>query len=79
MKKAALAALLAFTLIFCAAGCTAEEMLNPDQNGTRSDMTTGTAVEGNVSTTHNGVVNGDNRNLVDYGMRLVADSVARGQ
>ena len=73
MKKATLAALLAIMLIFCAAGCTAEDYLNPNQNGDRSDMITENINEGNVSTTSNGVVNGDNRNLVDYGKRLVAE------
>ena len=74
MKKAILAALLALVLTLCAAGCTAEDYLDPERK-TDSGVTENTAY-GNVSTTRNGVVNGDNRNLVNYGERFAAEYAA---
>ncbi|MDO4845725.1 MAG: hypothetical protein Q3977_03845 [Oscillospiraceae bacterium] len=72
MKEVITAVLLALALTAGAAGCTATGSLSAEQD----DMT-GSGVEntayGNVSTTRNGIVNGDNRNLVAYGEELIAD------
>ncbi len=74
MKKAILAALLALMLTLCAAGCTAEDYRNPERSD--GEGVTGNTAYGNVSTTRNGVVNGDNRNLVTYGERIAAERIA---
>ena len=73
MKKAILAALLALMLTLCAAGCTAEDYLDPERNAGSGEVITENANYGNVSTTRNGIVNGDNRNLVANGEELIGD------
>ncbi len=76
MKKAILAALLALMLTLCAAGCTAEDYLDPERNADGAESVKQSTAYGNVSTTRNGVVNGDNRNLVTYGERIAAERIA---
>ena len=72
MKHAIIPALLVLMLTLGAAGCTAEDYLDTERNA-GNGVTENTSY-GNVSTTRNGVVNGDNRNLVNYGERLVAEA-----
>ena len=72
MKELITAVLLALALTAGAAGCTATGSLSSEQDAMPDNGVQNTAY-GNVSTTRNGVVNGDNRNLVAYGEELIGD------
>ena len=76
MKRIVIPALLVLMLTLGAAGCTAENYLDPERNTGSGEGFTESASYGNVSTTHNVVVNGDNRNLVNYGERIAAEHAA---
>ena len=74
MKHAIIPVLLTLMLTLGAAGCTAEDYLDPERNA--GEGAAENTAYGNVSTTRNGVVNGDNRNLVAYGERIAAERIA---
>ena len=74
MRHAIIPALLVLMLTLGAAGCTAEDYLNPERSA--DGETAENTAYGNVSTTRNGVVNGDNRNLVSYSERVAAERIA---
>lgn len=76
MKHAIIPVLLTLMLTLGAAGCTAEDYLDPERNAGSGEGAAENTAYGNVSTTRNGVVNGDNRNLVAYGERIAAESIA---
>ena len=75
MKHAIIPVLLSLMLTLGAAGCDAEDYLNPERNSDNVETPDRTSY-GNVSTTRNGVVNGDNRNLVSYAEQLAAERIA---